>query len=113
MTSTDTQGISDEQIDELDKWYALHVMAPRGKKSVREFARAVLALASPPRAIPAEQRKAEQVPDVVKSAPARIYLDIGERLDLVHERFDQLEGVTWSEDNATGDGIPYVRADLA
>ena len=38
--------VSDYQIDELDKFYALHVMAPRGKQSVREFARAVLALAS-------------------------------------------------------------------
>lgn len=47
------------------------------------------------------------------SAPARIYLDIGEPLDIVHPpRFDLLEGVTWSEDNATSHGVPYVRADL-
>lgn len=35
---------SDAEIDALDKTFALHVMAPRGKASVREFARAVLAL---------------------------------------------------------------------
>lgn len=48
------------------------------------------------------------------SAPKQIYLDIGESLALATPpRFDLLEGVTWSEDNATSHGIPYVRADLA
>ena len=48
------------------------------------------------------------------SAPRQIYLDIGEDLALATpQRFDLLEGVTWSEDNATSHGIPYVRADLA
>lgn len=50
----------------------------------------------------------------LKSAPERIYLDIGERFDCIFPpRFDLLEGVTWSEDNATSHGIEYVRADLA
>jgi hypothetical protein len=43
--------ISDEQIDALDK-YCLSWLSPRGKESVREFARAVLALASEARAAP-------------------------------------------------------------
>ena len=47
------------------------------------------------------------------SAPKQIYLDIGESLaPATPPRFDLLEGVTWSEDNATSHGIPYVRADL-
>lgn len=38
--------VTNEQIDEIGKPFALHVMAPRGKESVREFARELLAFAS-------------------------------------------------------------------
>lgn len=53
---------SDAEIDALDKTFALHVMAPRGKASVREFARAVLALsqAMQPQAEPDGWREALQ-----------------------------------------------------
>lgn len=51
------------------------------------------------------------------SAPRRIYLDIGDPFVLegiLAGTTDwQVEGVTWSEDNATSHGVEYVRADLA
>lgn len=55
--------------------------------------------------------------DLTNTAPKRIYLDIGDQFALERVasgdlRWDLLEGVTWSEDNATSHGIPYVRADL-
>lgn len=55
--------------------------------------------------------------DLTNTAPKRIYLDIGDQFALERVasgdlRWDLLDGVTWSEDNATSHGIPYVRADL-
>lgn len=53
----------------------------------------------------------------MNTAPKRIYLDIGDQFALEAvasgaQRWDLLEGITWSEDNATSHGVPYVRADL-
>lgn len=47
-----------------------------------------------------------------RTAPARIYLHDGddEHTELFPGGMD--DGVTWSSDNATGLGVPYVRADL-
>ncbi|WP_225783381.1 hypothetical protein [Xenophilus sp. Marseille-Q4582] len=54
----------------------------------------------------------------MSTAPARIYLDIGDRFALERVQdgtlpWDKLAEVTWSADNATGHGIEYVRADVA
>ena len=52
------------------------------------------------------------VSNVVNTAPERIFLDLG--FDLSDENdlsFKELSDVTWSEDNATGYGIEYVRVD--
>ena len=52
-------------------------------------------------------------PLAITSAPKRIWLDLGfnPHEDDVH--FSRLHDLTWSQNNATGDGIEYVRADLA
>ncbi len=52
-------------------------------------------------------------PLAITSAPERIWLDLGFNPyeDDVH--FSRLHDLTWSQNNATGDGIEYVRADLA
>lgn len=52
------------------------------------------------------------VEQIAASAPDHIWLDLGEEVHLVEEgtTFKELGGVTWSEDNATGQGIKYVRA---
>lgn len=49
---------------------------------------------------------------IAATAPEHIWLDLGEEAHLVDDRttFKDLAGVTWSEDNATGQGIKYVRA---
>lgn len=52
------------------------------------------------------------------TAPKRIYLDIGdqEALDRVRSGdlpWESLREVTWSEDNASGFGVAYVREDQA
>lgn len=49
--------------------------------------------------------------NVEVTAPHTIFLDIGEDADDC--AFSQLHEVTWSQDDAAGDGIRYVRADLA
>ena len=48
---------------------------------------------------------------IAATAPDHIWLDLGEELHLVGDNttFRDLGGVTWSEDNATGVGIKYVR----
>lgn len=68
------------------------------------------------RAESAEQSEAVAgLPLVIASAPEHIYLDLGELAHLIDPdtRFSDLADVTWSEDNATGHGIKYVRADVA
>ena len=60
----------------------------------------------------AEQSEAVAgLPLVIASAPEHIYLDLGELAHLIEPdtRFSDLADVTWSEDNATGHGIRYVR----
>lgn len=52
------------------------------------------------------------LPDIIASAPKRIYLDIGDALPPIATFKDIVADVTWSADNATGHGIEYVRADL-
>jgi hypothetical protein len=58
------------------------------------------------------------LPDnITSTAPARIWLDIGDAKDFIEpdDTFATLMRgeATWSEDNATGCGIEYVRADRA
>lgn len=56
---------------------------------------------------------AESLPLAVTSAPERIFLDLGFNPREEDAHFSSLHDLTWSADNATGDGIEYVRADLA
>ena len=50
---------------------------------------------------------------VVSTAPERIWLDLGFDPEVEDEvSFNDLFDATWSHDNATGNGIEYVRADL-
>lgn len=56
--------------------------------------------------------EASSLPVVVSSAPERIYLVIGKDCPL-DARWDQLAEVTWCEDNIDGNGVVYVRDDIA
>ena len=47
----------------------------------------------------------------VRTAPERIWLDLGVR-EAMDENFRNLDEVTWSAENATGHGVAYIRADL-
>ena len=64
-------------------------------------------------AAPAQAGEQKRLPLAITSAPERIWLDLGFNPyeDDVH--FSHLHDLTWSQNNATGDGIEYVRADLA
>lgn len=55
----------------------------------------------------------EPVAKVIATAPSRIWLDLGFNPADEDITFDELFEATWSQDNATGWGIEYVRADLA
>ena len=62
----------------------------------------------------APKRPSEQEPValVVSTAPDRIWLDLGfDPQDEYEVIFHELHDVTWSQDNASGNGIEYVRAD--
>ncbi len=48
----------------------------------------------------------------MKDTPERIWLQIGEDLDLVESFYDVWEEVTWADNNVHGNDIEYVRADL-
>ena len=52
-------------------------------------------------------------PLAITSAPERIWLDLGFNPYEEDAYFSNLHDLTWSQNNATGDGIEYVRADLA
>ena len=52
-------------------------------------------------------------PLAITSAPERIWLDLGFNPYEEDAHFSSLHDLTWSRDNATGNGIEYVRADLA
>lgn len=58
---------------------------------------------------------ADQLPLIASTSPERIWLDVGEEAATHHTetRFRDLHEVTWSEDNASGYGIEYVRANRA
>jgi len=59
-----------------------------------------------------EQPEQEPVAKVVSTAPDRIWLDLGfDPQDEYEVVFHELHDVTWSQDNASGNGIEYVRAD--
>lgn len=52
---------------------------------------------------------------IISTAPATIYLDLPQEVGFWEQKesnFKDFFEVTWSEDCATGVGIPYVRADL-
>lgn len=58
------------------------------------------------------QPEQEPVAKVVSTAPERIWLDLGfDPTDEDDISFHDFVDTTWSEDNATGYGIEYVRAD--
>jgi hypothetical protein len=58
------------------------------------------------------QPEQEPVAKIVSTAPERIWLDLGfDPTDEDDISFHDLVDTTWSEDNATGYGIEYVRAD--
>ncbi len=59
-----------------------------------------------------EGRVPEGLPLAVTSSPATIWLDLGFDPGEEDAHFSNLVDVTWSEDNPTGHGIKYVRADL-
>lgn len=61
----------------------------------------------------AQAGEQNHLPLAITSAPERIWLDLGFNPyeDDVH--FSHLHDVTWSQNNATGGGVEYVRADLA
>ena len=58
---------------------------------------------------------ADQLPLIASTSPERIWLDVGEEAATHHTetRFRDLHEVTWSEGNASGYGVEYVRADRA
>ena len=66
---------------------------------------------------PAAPAATEGASKLQNTAPRRIYLDIGDPFalrNILSGLTDwQVEGVTWSEDNATSHGVEYMRADLA
>ena len=55
---------------------------------------------------------APTLPAHQRTAPARIYLHDGDDEHTEPFPAGMDDGVTWSSDNATGLGVPYVRADL-
>lgn len=57
---------------------------------------------------------ASDIRKLIESAPEQIWLDLGENLKALTDdaTFRNLSEVTWSEDNATGVGIKYARADV-
>ena len=64
-------------------------------------------------AAPAQAGEQNHLPLAITSAPERIWLDLGFNPCEEDAHFSNLHDLTWSQDNATGDGIEYVRADLA
>jgi len=48
----------------------------------------------------------------MKNIPERIYLDLGFEPS-EDDDFNVCDDVTWSKDNATGNGVEYVRKDIA
>ena len=51
------------------------------------------------------------LPLAITSAPERIWLDLGVNPYEDDAHFSEFHDITWSQNNATGGGIEYVRAD--
>jgi hypothetical protein len=66
--------------------------------------------ATPAQAEQAEAQRGPHEPLAISSAPEHIWLDLGFDPWEEDAHFSNLREVTWSEDNATGHGIKYVRA---
>lgn len=80
------------------------------RDAIEWYHSSILVALSLPKTEGAEADDSMSVPD----APKCIWLDIGAPLHAMDAvSFRDLEGVTWSKDNATGYGVKYVRADLA
>lgn len=69
-------------------------------------------LAAAPAAPPTD---AAQVSEMVRTAPARIWIDVSEDEDLHDEPFphDLVEDMTWSITRGSASTVEYVRADIA
>lgn len=108
--------VADEQVEyELDRAF---------KAGMEYQAKLAAPTAAQGQAVDKDSLTAEAAPagevasKLQSTAPKRIYLDIGDQfaLERVLEgglSWQSLEGVTWSEDNATSHGVAYVREDLA
>lgn len=95
-------------------------MKPWGDQAARSDAEScwsAMLAAAPQAPQPAQEVQApapaQRLPLAVSSAPGHIWLDLG--FDPAEEdaHFSNLHTLTWSEDNASGYGIKYIRADLA
>jgi radical SAM superfamily enzyme len=54
----------------------------------------------------------ELIQEQMENVPEKIYLDLG--FDCPNDcDFNELSQVTWSQDNATGNGIEFTRSDIA
>ena len=62
-------------------------------------------------AAPAQAGEQNHLPLAITSAPERIWLDLGVNPYEDDAHFSEFHDITWSQNNATGGGIEYVRAD--
>ncbi len=56
--------------------------------------------------------KGGEMSELNKTAPAKIYLCVGDDSSVMDANFADLGDVTWAEDLATNYGVEYVRADV-
>jgi radical SAM superfamily enzyme len=54
----------------------------------------------------------ELIQEQMENVPEKIYLDLGRNCPNDCD-FNELSQVTWSQDNATGNGIEFTRSDIA
>lgn len=103
--------------ESLVKWASLIELAQTdwhtGYEAARAYVKVQLECATPQPAAPAQAGEQNHLPLAITSAPERIWLDLGFNPYGEDAHFSNLHGLTWSKSNATGDGIEYVRADLA
>lgn len=50
--------------------------------------------------------------ELIKTAPAKIYLCVGDDDEVLNDNFHDLGDVCWAENRATNYTIEYVRADI-
>lgn len=93
-----------QALEALESLFNWQVDPERGKRCGDAVVALRAALAEPVQ---------EPVAKVIATAPSRIWLDLGFNPADEDITFDELFEATWSQDNATGWGIEYVRADLA